>query len=575
MLKLFRLLTPYRPQVALILVLAFAQSLGTLIPPRLIADIVDRGIIRGDQLVILKIGGVMLLVSVIATACAIAGSYVSARVATGFGRTLRGAIFARASHLSLHQFDQYGAASLITRTTNDTTQVQQMLIMLLTMVIAAPMMAAGGIILALSQDIQLAWVLIAVVPVMAVVFGVIMRGAVPLSTAMQGKIDRLNLVLGEGLSGARVIRAFDRGRRQRERFDDANRDVTDTAIAVNRLLAVLMPMLILMLNLTSAAIIWVGSHRIDQGVMELGTMIAALQYSMQILFAVFMVTAMFVMLPRASASAARINEVLDRQPEITDPARPVTVAERRGRVEFRDVTFQYPGAEEPALSGVSFVANPGEVTAIIGGTGSGKSTLAGLIPRFYDVNAGSVLIDGVDVRDQPQADVRGRIGVVPQKAVLFTGTVAANVRYGRDEASDGEVRQATAIAQALDFVEAMPDRFASTIAQGGINLSGGQKQRLAMARAIVRRPDIYVFDDSFSALDFGTEARLRAALRDETAAATVFIVAQRISTVMTADRIIVLDNGRVAGIGTHAELLERSPVYREIVASQVSLDEVA
>ncbi len=605
MLKLFRLLAPYRRQVALVLVLAFAQSLGTLIPPRLIADIVDRGIVRGDQLVIVEIGSVMLLVSVIATACAIAGSYVSAKVATGFGRTLRRALFARASQLSLHQFDHYGAASLITRTTNDTTQVQQMLIMLLTMVIAAPMMAAGGILLALSQDTQLAWVLIAVVPIMAAVFAVIMRGAVPLSTAMQGKIDRLNLVLSEGLSGVRVIRAFDRGGRQRERFDDANRDTTDTAIAVNRLIAILMPMLILMLNLTSAAIVWVGSHRIDQGVMELGTMIAALQYSMQILFAVFMVTAVFVMLPRASASAARINDVLDREPEIVDPAAgtastfaKATVDEPRipahdlvavgrvprsgpaghdprGRVEFRDVTFQYPGAEEPALSAVSFVANPGEVTAIIGGTGSGKSTLAGLIPRFYDVNGGRVLIDGVDVRDLPQAELRGRIGFVPQKAVLFTGTVAANIRYGRDEASDEEVRHAATIAQALDFVEAMPDRFASTIAQGGINLSGGQKQRLAIARAIVRRPDIYVFDDSFSALDFGTEARLRAALRDETAIATVFIVAQRISTVISADRIIVLDNGRVTGIGTHAELLERSAVYREIVASQVSLDEVA
>jgi ATP-binding cassette, subfamily B, multidrug efflux pump len=602
MLKLFRLLTPYRKQIALVLVLAFAQSLGTLVPPRLIADIVDRGIVRGDQLVILKIGGLMLLVSVIATACAIAGSYVSAKVATGFGRTLRGAIFARASHLSIHQFDRFGSASLITRTTNDTTQVQQMLLMLLTMVVAAPMMAAGGIILALSQDTQLAWVLIAVVPVMAVVFGIIMRGAVPLSAAMQGKIDRLNLVLGEGLSGVRVIRAFDRGLRQRERFDDANRDATDTAIAVNRLMAILMPALFLMLNLTSAAIVWVGSHRIDQGVMPLGTMIAALQYSMQILFAVFMVTAVFAMLPRASASAARINEVLELEPEIADPiagtastfakatvddaapaagtasripAYDLGPADPRGRVEFQDVTFQYPGAEEPALSGVSFVANSGEVTAIIGGTGSGKSTLAGLIPRFYDVNAGRVLIDGIDARNMPQAELRGRIGFVPQNAVLFTGTVAANVRYGRGEASDEEVRQAAAVAQALDFVEAMPDQFASTVAQGGINLSGGQKQRLAIARAIARRPDIFVFDDSFSALDFATEARLRAALKQETATATVFIVAQRISTVIAADRIIVLDDGRVAGIGTHAELLERSEVYREIVASQVSLDEVA
>jgi ATP-binding cassette, subfamily B, multidrug efflux pump len=576
MLKLSRFLAPFRRQVAIVLVLALAQSIGTLIPPRLIAEIVDRGIIRGDQLLILKIGSVMLLVSVVATACAIAGSYVSAKVATGFGRTLRSEIFARASHLSVHQFDRFGAASLITRTTNDTTQVQQMLIMLLTMVIAAPMMAAGGIILALSQDIQLAWVFIAVVPVMAAVFALIMRGAVPLSTAMQGKIDRLNLILGEGLSGVRVIRAFDRGSRQRRRFDEANLDVTDTAIAVNRLLAILMPALFLMLNLTSAAIIWVGGHRIDQGAMEVGAMIAALQYSMQILFAVFMVTAMFVMLPRAAASAARINEVLDEKPEITDPpAGTFEHAPRTGRVEFQDVTFQYPGAEEPALSGISFAANPGEITAIIGGTGSGKSTLAGLIPRFYDVIAGRVLIDGVDVRHIPQSELRARIGYVPQQAVLFAGTIAANIRYGRDDATDEEIHQAATVAQALEFIEAMPDKFASAIAQGGINLSGGQKQRLAIARAIVRRPTIYVFDDSFSALDFATDARLRAALRNETATATVFIVAQRISTVLNADRIIVLDNGRVAGVGTHTELRQQSEVYREIVASQVSLREVA
>jgi ATP-binding cassette subfamily B protein len=589
MLKLFRFLAPDRRKVAIVLVLALAQSIGSLLLPRFTADIVDQGIVRGDQLAILGYGAVMLLMSIVATACAVGGSYFAARVATGFGRTLRGAIFARASHLSIHQFDRFGAASLVTRTTNDTTQVQQMLIMMLTMVIVAPMMAVGGVILALSQDTQLAWVLIAVMPVMAVVFALIMRGAVPLSTAMQSKIDRLNLVLGEGLSGVRVIRAFDRGARQRERFDRANLDVTNTAIAMNRLIAILMPALILMLNLTSLAIIWVGSQRIDQGMMQVGAMIASLQYAMQILFAVFMVTAMFVMLPRASASAKRINEVLDLAPEVTDPgatasgmtASATDAAGRAprtgpaGRVEFQDVTFQYPGAEEPALSGVSFTANPGEVTAIIGGTGSGKSTLAGLIPRFYDVNAGRVLLDGVDVRDVSQADLRARIGFVPQKAVLFSGTVAANIRYGRDNASDEDVRHAATVAQAIDFIDAMPEKLGSPIAQGGINLSGGQKQRLAIARAIVRKPDVYVFDDSFSALDFATDARLRAALKGETANATVFIVAQRISTVINADRIIVLDNGRVVGIGTHGELLETSSIYREILESQVSLDEVA
>ena len=577
MMKLARFLAPHRRLLVLVIVLALAQSLGNLLLPRLTSDIVDQGIVKGDQRAILEVGALMLLMSMVATVCAIAGSFYSAKVATGFGRDLRGALFARAERLSIHQFARFGSSSLVTRTTNDTTQVQQMIIMLLTMVIAAPMMAIGGIILALSQDAQLAWVLIAVMPVMAVVFALIMRGAVPLSTAMQLKIERLNLVLGEGLSGVRVIRAFDRGSRQRERFDQANLDLTNTAIAVNRLIAVLMPALILMLNLTSVAIIWVGAQRIDAGVMQVGAMFSSLQYAMQILFAVFMVTAMFVMLPRASASAARISEVLDLQPELADPAigsRPAPVV-ARGHLEFRNVTFQYPGAEEPALTGVSFTAHPGEVTAIVGGTGSGKSTLAGLIPRFYDAIDGQVLLDGVEVRQMAQAELRARIGFVPQTAVLFSGTVAANIRYGREDASDDEVRHAATVAQALDFIEAMPDQFASPVSQGGINLSGGQKQRLSIARAIVRRPDVYVFDDSFSALDFTTDARLRAALRAETANATVFIVAQRISTVITADRIVVLDEGRVVGIGTHAELLESSEVYREIVSSQVSLDEVA
>ncbi len=480
MLKLFRLIKPYRGHVAIVLVLALAQSLGFLLLPRLMSDIVDKGIVKGDQGAIVRTGGLMLLTSIVATFCAIGGSYFSSKVATGFGRILRGAIFARAEHFSIHQFDRFSAASLVTRTTNDTTQVQQMVIMMLTMVITAPMMAIGGVILALSQDTQLAWVLIAVMPVMALIFGLIMRGAVPLSQAMQAKIDRLNLVLGEGLSGVRVIRAFDRGAHQRERFDQANLDLTNTAIAVNRLIAFLMPALIVMLNLTSIAILWVGSHRIDAGQMQVGAMIASLQYAMQILFAVFMVTAMFVMLPRASASAKRINEVLDVTPEIVDPGAPKQsqLATKRGHVEFQHVTFQYPGAEEPALTGVSFTAHPGEMTAIIGGTGSGKSTLAGLIPRFYDVNEGRVLVDGVDVREMTQADLRARIGFVPQKAVLFTGTVAANIRYGREEASDEEVLHAATVAQAIEFVDAMPEKFASPVSQGGINLSGGQKQRL-------------------------------------------------------------------------------------------------
>jgi ATP-binding cassette subfamily B multidrug efflux pump len=437
------------------------------------------------------------------------------------------------------------------------------------------MMAIGGVVLSLSQDARLARVLIAVIPILGALFFLIMWKALPLYQRMQLQIDRLNLVLDEGLSGVRVIRAFDRGTHQSRRFDDANRAVTGTAIAVNRLIALLMPAMFFMMNLTSVLIIWFGAARIDAGEMHVGAMIASLQYAIQILFAVFMVTAVFVMLPRAAASADRINEVLDVRPDVTDPARPATPGAARGYVEFQNVTFQYPGAEEPALSGVSFTARPGEMTAIIGGTGSGKSTLAGLIPRFYDVNAGCVLVDGVDVRQLRQADLRAKIGFVPQKAVLFSGTVAGNIRFGQQAATDEQMRHAAAVAQAAEFIDQMPDGYNSPVSQGGTNLSGGQKQRLAIARALARRAEIYVFDDSFSALDFATDARLRAALRADLADATLFIVSQRIGTVMHADRIVVLDNGRVAGIGTHAELLKTSDVYRQIAESQASLEEVA
>jgi len=575
MLKLLRLVKPYRGSIVIVLVLALAQSITNLSLPRLMSDIVDKGIVRGDSGAIVRIGAWMLLLAIVATGCAIAGTYFSSQIATGFGRIIRGRIFERVEHFSVHQFDRFSTASLVTRTTNDTTQVQMMLIMMLNMVITAPMMAIGGVILALSQDTALAWVLIAVIPIVAAVFGVVMFGAVPLFQQMQSKIDRLSLVLDESLTGVRVIRAFDRGEHEHRRFDVANSDLTNTAISVNRLLAILFPALFLMLNLTSIAIIWFGSHRIDAGTMQMGAMIASLQYAMQILFAVFMVTAMFVMLPRAAASATRINEVLDVAPEITDPADSRQPGARTGHLAFENVTFQYPGAEEPALTGISFAAGPGEITAIIGGTGSGKSTVAGLIPRFYDVNQGRVLVDGVDVREMQQQDLRGRIGLVPQKAVLFSGTIAANIRYGRENASDDEVQEAARVAQALEFITTMPEGFNAVVAQGGRNLSGGQKQRLAIARALVRRPDIYAFDDSFSALDYATDARLRAALKETTREATVVIVSQRVGTIMNADRIIVLDNGRVAGIGTHAELMKTSAVYQEIVASQASLEEVA
>ena len=575
MLKLFALLKPLRGSVAIVAALALAQSLANLYLPRLMADIVDFGIVRGDTRKILEVGGLMLLVAIIGTICAVGGSYFAAKVATGFGRIIRARVFDRVAHFSVHQFDRFSTASLITRTTNDTTQVQQVLLMLLSMAISAPMMAIGGVTLSLSQDARLARVLIAVIPILAVVFFLIMWQAVPLFQQMQVKIDRLNLVLDEGLSGVRVIRAFDRGADQSKRFAAANQDVTATAISVNRLVALLMPAMFFMMNLTSVVILWFGAVRIDAGEMHVGAMMASLQYAIQILFAVFMVTAVFVMLPRAAASAERINAVLDVAPDVVDPAQPRGAGPIRGQVEFQNVSFQYAGAEEPALCEVSFTALPGEVTAIIGGTGSGKSTLAGLIPRFYDVNEGRVLVDGVDVRAMRQEELRAKIGFVPQKAVLFSGTVASNIRFGHDTATDEEMRHAATVAQATEFIDHLPEGYASPVSQGGTNLSGGQKQRLAMARALARRAEIYVFDDSFSALDFATDARLRAALRADLAEATVFIISQRIGTVMGADRIVVLDDGHVVGLGTHAQLLKSCEVYRQIAESQASLGEVA
>jgi len=579
MLKLFVFLKPFRASVALVLALALAQSLASLYLPRLMADIVDHGIVPDDRRQIMIYGGLMLLMALVSTAASVGSSFFSAKVASGFGRDVRNRIFDRVAHFSVHQFDRFSTASLITRTTNDTTQVQQVLIMMMTMVITAPMMAIGGIILSLSQDARLARVLIAVIPILGVIFFLIMRKAVPLFQLMQVKIDRLNLVLDEGLTGVRVIRAFDRNAHESRRFDAANLDLTGNAIAVNRLVSLLMPAMFFMMNLTSVSIIYVGALRIDAGQMHVGAMLASLQYAIQILFSVFMVTAMFVMLPRAAASAERINAVLDVIPDVNDPsfakAAEGTPALYRATVEFENVTFQYPGAEEPALSGVSFIAKAGEVTAIIGGTGSGKSTLAGLIPRFYDVNGGRVLVDGVDVREMRQEDLRAKIGYVPQKAVLFSGTIATNIRFGREAATDDEVTKAATVAQAAEFIDQKPEGYAAPVSQGGTNLSGGQKQRLAIARALVRNAEIYVFDDSFSALDFATDAKLRAALRSETTAATVFIVSQRIGTVMNADRIIVLDDGQVVGIGAHADLIKTCAVYREIAESQASLEEVA
>lgn len=575
MIKLLRFMKPYRWTLVLVLVLAFAQSMANLYLPNLMADIVDNGIAKQDTAYIWREGGLMLLVTLGGTIAAIIGSFFSSRVATGFGKIIRRELFAHVEKFSLHEFDAVNTASLITRTTNDTTQVQQVYVIILGMMITAPMMLVGGIIMAVAQDRGLSLILVVIIPVLVATIVILMTRAIPLFQSMQKKLDKLNQVLDEGLTGVRVIRAFDRVKHEEERFDEANLDLTDVSIRVNRMIASLMPIMMLVLNVSSVAILWFGAIRINNGDMEVGALIAFLQYAMQILFALLMVSMMFIMLPRSAASADRINEVLAIVPEIKDGAAVRLAEDMRGYIEFRDVTFSYPGAEEPALSGVNFSAQPGQVTAIIGGTGAGKSTLISLIPRFYDIDSGSILVDGVDVREMAQEHLRSKIGFVPQKAVLFSGTIIDNIRYGKEGASDDEIKYAAKIAQASEFIAEMPDGFDSVIAQGGTNVSGGQKQRLSIARALVRKPEIYVFDDSFSALDFKTDSRLRAALKKETLEATVLIVAQRVSTVMDADQIIVLDEGRVAGIGTHQELMRTCEVYYEIVSSQLSMEEIA
>jgi ATP-binding cassette subfamily B multidrug efflux pump len=575
MLKLMRYLRPFAAAVAAALALVFLQSLSQLYLPTLMASIVDVGIVKGDIPYILHVGLRMLLVAAAGAACSAGGSLLSARVGMGFGRDLRRRIFAHVEGFSLHEFDRIGTPSLITRTTNDVTQVQMFTMMLLRMMVASPIMAAGGIIMAIQQDAKLTWVLVVIIPIIALVVFLTASRALPLFRAIQAKIDRINLVLRENLTGVRVVRAFDRVDHERRRFDEANRDLTATSLRVNRIMAAMMPLMMLIMNLTTAAVVWFGAKRIDLGEMQVGSLMAFIQYAMLILFSLLMLSFLFVMLPRASASAGRIQEVFSLSPTIRDPALPLQARAERGHLEFRGVTFRYPGAEEPALQEVSFDARPGEVTAIIGGTGAGKSTLVNLIPRFYDPERGAILVDGVDIRQMTQEELHERLGFVPQKAVLFNDTIANNIRWGRQQATEEEVERAAETAQALEFIRAMPEGFLSMVAQGGTNLSGGQKQRLAVARALVRRPEIYVFDDTFSALDFGTEARLRAALRRQTAQATVIIVAQRINTVLDADRIIVLEEGRVVGAGTHRELQDTCEVYREILFSQLPEGETA
>ena len=574
MIKLLKNLTTYKWAVFAVLILVFAQSMSDLYLPTLMADIIDKGVVTGDTAYIWKIGAVMLGITGLGALAAIAASYFSSKAAMGLGRDIRRKVFNHVERFTLQEFDQVGTASLITRTTNDITQVQQVVIMMLRMVVSAPIMFVGGLIMAVSKDAKLSLVIVAAMPVLVVSILLILWKGVPLFGQVQKRLDRLNLVLRENLTGIRVIRAFNRESEEKVRLTKANADLTDVSIKVNKIMAFLMPVMMLVMNLTVVGVIWFGGIRINNGGMQIGDLMAFIQYVMQIMFALVMASVMFVMIPRAAVSAKRINEVLEMEPTMVD-AGTASADRERGTLVFDRVTFSYPGAEAPVLSDISFTARPGEITAVIGGTGSGKSTLVNLIPRFYDVTNGSIQVNGVDSQAVPQEELRSKIGFVPQKALLFTGTIADNIRFGKEDATDEEIKHAARVAQATDFIERMPNQYDSIIEQGGSNVSGGQKQRLSIARALVRKPDIYVFDDSFSALDFKTDATLRKALKQETEDATVLIVAQRVSTVMDADQIIVLEEGKIAGIGTHDELYETNDVYQEIVKSQLSEEEIA
>ncbi|URZ14606.1 ABC transporter ATP-binding protein [Clostridium felsineum] len=584
MIRLLKRLKPFSLPLIVLLLLAFFQSMADLYLPTLMSDIVNngiskvnsKGVVSPDVPYIWQTGGKMILVTGISMICAILVSFFASRITMGLTRNIRKELFTRIESYSMNEFDKIGTSSLITRTTNDITQIQNVVIMMLRMLITAPMMSIGGLILAMQKDRKLTLVLAVAIPFLAIVIAVMGAIVVPFFKTMQKKVDKINLVLREGLTGIRVIRAFDRQEIEKERFEKANKDYTDLAIKANKIMAGLMPIMMFVMNLTSISIIWFGSKRIDAGSMQVGDMMAFTQYAMQIMISVLMVAVMFVLIPRAQASAVRINEVLDMKAEIEDPKNPEKSDEgKKGYIEFKNVSFSYPGAEEKALSGISFSAKPGETTAIIGGTGSGKSTLINLIPRFYEADGGEILVDGKEIKRMTQNELRTKIGFVPQKAILFSGDIISNIKFGSDNASVEDIRHAAEIAQATEFISNMKEGFDSEIAEGGSNVSGGQKQRLSIARALVKKPEIYIFDDSFSALDFKTDAKLRAALSKETKESTVIIVAQRVSTIMNADRIIVLDEGKVVGIGTHRELLNNCDVYHEIVASQLSEEEMA
>ncbi|MCT9627020.1 ABC transporter ATP-binding protein [Pseudarthrobacter equi] len=570
-------LRPHRALLAAVVIFQLAQTIASLYLPTLNADIIDEGVAKGDTGYILSTGTIMLVITLAQIACAVVAVYFGAKAAMGLGRDLRGAIFERVGEFSEQEVTRFGAPSLITRSTNDVQQVQQLVLMSATLMVAAPMLSIGGVIMAIQQDVQLSWLIAVCVPVLLIAVGLIVTRMVPLFRKMQKRIDTVNRVLREQLTGIRVVRAFVREDVETARFTQANADVTDVALHAGRLMALMFPVVMLVLNVSSVAVIWFGSFRIGDGSMQVGTLIAFLSYLMQILMSVMMATFMAVMIPRASVSADRIGEVLGTRSSVLPPLDPVTAAaggrQRRGELEMRDVGFAYPGADQPVLSGISFTARAGQTTAIIGSTGAGKTTLVNLMPRLFDVTTGAVLIDGVDVRDLHPDLLWGHIGLVPQRPYLFTGTVRSNLLYGNPAATEDELWEALEIAQARDFVEEMEAGLDAPISQGGTNVSGGQRQRLAIARALVKRPELYIFDDSFSSLDTGTDARLRRALKRSTSGATMVVIAQRVSSIVEADQILVLDDGRIVARGTHHELLETSETYREIVSSQLAAEE--
>ena len=566
-------LRPHRGVLVLIAGLLLVQAIGGLILPSLMADIINNGVVTGDTAYILRIGALMLLLSVLVGIAAVATVYFSARTAMRFGLEVRGDLFRRVELFSLAQMHRFTVPSLITRNTNDVQQLQMLVMVGLTMMVLAPVTAIGGIIMAIRENVQLSSLLLVTVPLMLIVIGVMVAKAVPLFRAMQVKIDVVNGVLRENLTGVRVIRAFVRTAHEEERFAVANEDLTATSLKVTRLFALIFPTLMLIMNLALVATIWFGGHLIDSGDMPIGNLFAFQAYIMQILFSVMMAVMTMMMVPRAAASADRILAVLRTEPEIGEPDHRASQVPTTGRIELTDVEFRYPGAEDSVLQSITCAFEPGQTTAIVGGTGSGKSTLVNLLPRLLDVTSGSIRIDGIDIRDLALDDLWAVFGIVPQKAFLFGGTIASNVRFGRPEATDDEVWRALEIAQAREFVDLLPEGLEAPVDQGGVNLSGGQRQRLAIARCVVRDPLVYLFDDSFSALDYATDARLRASLAETTVGRTVIIVAQRVSTIMHADRIIVLDGGRIVGMGTHDQLLEECSAYREIVASQAVLEE--